>query len=167
MPAFCVQCGTAIKPNMRFCEECGTQVNSREDSRIVRAKSTFILAAVTFVTILGMGALFLLTRREVDSLRTKNIEYETTIRSLQDENQQCKGRLERTQATANVQSPDGEIRDLRIQATECERNLGATKLDRDTIRQVDAALREEIRKLRNQLAEVMGENQRIKGLIGR
>jgi hypothetical protein len=46
----------------------------------------------------------------------------------------------------------GEVGSLRTHVTECERNLGTIKLDRDNAMRQEATLREEIRKLRNPLA---------------
>jgi hypothetical protein len=62
--------------------------------------------------------------------------------------------LERLGLTSSILSGilPGEVGSLRTQATECERNLGTVKLDRDNARRQEATLREEIRKLQNQLA---------------
>ena len=62
--------------------------------------------------------------------------------------------LERLGLTSSIFSGilPGEVGSLRTQATECDRNLGTIKLDRDNARRQEATLREEIRKLQNQLA---------------
>jgi len=62
--------------------------------------------------------------------------------------------LERLGLTSSILSGilPGEVGSLRTQATECERNLGTVKLDRDNARRQESTLREEIRKLQNQLA---------------
>ena len=46
----------------------------------------------------------------------------------------------------------GEVGSLRAQAAECQRNLGAVKLERDNTKHEEAGLRVEIKKLQDQLA---------------
>jgi hypothetical protein len=46
----------------------------------------------------------------------------------------------------------GEVSTLRTQISECSRDLGAVKLERDNLRQTEGALRTEIDKLRKQVA---------------
>jgi hypothetical protein len=36
MPAFCSQCGTALKPDAKFCEECGTPSNEKQRTQLSR-----------------------------------------------------------------------------------------------------------------------------------
>ena len=45
----------------------------------------------------------------------------------------------------------GEVGSLRIQATECERNFGTIRLDRDILKRQEDTLRVEIDKLRKQV----------------
>jgi hypothetical protein len=46
----------------------------------------------------------------------------------------------------------GEVGSLRTQAAECDKNLGTIKHDRDNLKQTEAALRVEIKKLQDQVA---------------
>jgi len=46
----------------------------------------------------------------------------------------------------------GEVGDLRTQATECEKNLGTIKFERDLLKRQEDTLRVEIKKLQNQVA---------------
>jgi hypothetical protein len=45
----------------------------------------------------------------------------------------------------------GEIGHLRMQATECDKNLGTVKMERDNVKHEEAGLRVEIKKLQDQL----------------
>jgi hypothetical protein len=62
--------------------------------------------------------------------------------------------LERLGLSSNILSGilPGESGTLRAQVTECSRDLGAMKNDRDTNKLTESALRVEVEKLRKQLA---------------
>jgi hypothetical protein len=62
--------------------------------------------------------------------------------------------IERLGLTSSILSGviPGEVGSLRNQATECDKNLGTIRNDRDNLKQTEAALRVEIKKLKDQLA---------------
>jgi hypothetical protein len=62
--------------------------------------------------------------------------------------------IERLGLTSSIFSGifPGEVGSLRNQATECDKNLGTIKHERDNLKQTEAALRVEIKKLQDQLA---------------
>ena len=62
--------------------------------------------------------------------------------------------IERLGLTSSIFSSTfpGEVGSLRNQVAECDKNLGTITHDRDNLKQTEAALRVEIKKLQDQLA---------------
>ena len=52
----------------------------------------------------------------------------------------------------------GEVGSLRTQATECDRNLGTVKLDRDLLKRQEDTLRVEIKRLQDKVVAVSAAN---------
>jgi hypothetical protein len=52
----------------------------------------------------------------------------------------------------------GEVGSLRVQTTECTRNLGAVKLERDISKRQEDTLRVEIKKLQDKVAAAIAAN---------
>jgi zinc ribbon protein len=59
MLSFCSQCGAALQPEARFCEECGTRVSGRASSSVAHHKKMLLLAVLLLAAVLGIGAVVL------------------------------------------------------------------------------------------------------------
>ncbi len=60
MSLFCAHCGTALKLDAKFCEECGAQIGRHVPASASRIKRKFLLISLLFTVLLGGGTYFLL-----------------------------------------------------------------------------------------------------------
>ena len=149
MPSFCAQCGSALKPYAKFCEECGMRTSPLPVGERSFPWRVVLVATVSFV--LGLIAFVFFARNsggreaasrasyEVEALRAKNVEYEANLRKVMDENQRLSGLIERERQTAEALGM-------------CQSNLQKVNQDRDLIMRSRQALELEVAKLKAKVA---------------
>lgn len=56
---YCSSCGLAVKPELSYCNRCGVELNAKARSavKLTTVPPAFLVAAIVFVTVFGLGAL--------------------------------------------------------------------------------------------------------------
>ena len=55
MSSFCAQCGTTLKPDARFCEECGVQLSEKVSTNVSSPKRTLLVIGLSLAVAVGAG----------------------------------------------------------------------------------------------------------------